>query len=476
MTKYSNKDYNFFRENYPEFRYNSFEYKYSPQTQTLKVEFDFRAEELSFNPSINYKNVQKNQFESISKPVLENILFHIGLVELPSYWKTVCSPNIVIKAGNLNQNQIDWWHNFYMQSMGEYFFVNKIDFTKKDFLKIQNESKQITNPKSQIFTKDLNPKNVVSTVGGGKDSITALETIKRTNLRPISFLLNPIHVIKKTVETSETDYTVVERNFDKKVIELNKQGYLNGHTPFLAVISFISLLENIFIDAKHTAVACEKSANEGNIEYRGRTINHQYDKTFEFENLFREYAKEYLIEEYNYFSILRPLYEIQIAKIFSKFKKYFSKFSSCNINFIQKNLDLEKIQWCCKCPKCTFIFLIIYPFAGHTDTLKIFKENLLKKESLIPTLEELVGERHHKPLECVGTVEESILALHLCVEESRRISGSESWPFIKFYNRRIKSKYNNFEELKKKFLENWDPNHNLPKEISKILREETLNE
>lgn len=63
----------------------------------------------------------------------------------------------------------------------------------------------------------------------------------------------------------------------------------------------------------------------------GEKVNHQYSKTYEFENDFAEYSKKYLKANVKYFSFLRPLNEMQIAKIFSRYTKYHKVFKSCNV-------------------------------------------------------------------------------------------------------------------------------------------------
>jgi hypothetical protein len=146
----------------------------------------------------------------------------------------------------------------------------------------------------------------------------------------------------------------------------------------------------------------EKSSDEENIKYKEENINHQYSKTFDFENKFREYNLKYL-SNINYFSFLRPIYDLQIAKIFSKFNKYFSVIRSCNVG--QKTNT-----WCCKCPKCLSTFILFYPFLKE-DTMKIFGKNLLEDKELNPILDALINDSVVKPFECVGTREEIKLAL-----------------------------------------------------------------
>jgi hypothetical protein len=66
------------------------------------------------------------------------------------------------------------------------------------------------------------------------------------------------------------------------------------------------------------------------------------------------------------------MYEYKIAEIFSKQKDFFNVFSSCNNNFkIEKDVLINK-NWCCKCEKCCFVFLILSNFIEIEELEKIF--------------------------------------------------------------------------------------------------------
>ena len=82
-------------------------------------------------------------------------------------------------------------------------------------------------------------------------------------------------------------------------------------------ITDLTYLVAFLIGKKYVALSNEDSANESNIV--GEKINHQYSKSLEFENDFRWFTKNYLTDKIEYFSLLRPLNELQIMKIFTKY-------------------------------------------------------------------------------------------------------------------------------------------------------------
>ena len=105
-----------------------------------------------------------------------------------------------------------------------------------------------------------------------------------------------------------------------------------------------------------------------------------------------------------YFSLLRPLMEIQIAMLFARSKQYHKVFRSCNAGSKQG-------IWCCECPKCLFVYIILLPFLSEEELVDIFGENLLNKESLDLYFRELTGIEENKPFECVGTRKEVLVSL-----------------------------------------------------------------
>jgi len=207
----------------------------------------------------------------------------------------------------------------------------------------------------------------------------------------------------------------------------------------------------VIFDYKYIALSNEKSSNEGNIEYLGKIINHQWSKTEEFENKFREYSKKYLAREVEYFSYLRKYYEIQIAKLFAKNKKYFKVFLSCNEAY--KTLSGAKKptkKWCCNCSKCLFAFAILYPFLTEKEIIKIFGKNLFENKNLLPIMQELIGERNFKPFECVGTIKESLVAFYLSFKKQK----SKQLPVLmEYFKNYILPKNNNIEKEAKEFID-----------------------
>ena len=334
--------YNELRNKYDTFIYDSYEIE--ELENTTKITYNFIVPSLTqYKPTLE---VKKFKIDSFTK----NLIFHIGLVELVSYWKTTCSKNVIIKAGYINKEQIEFFKKLYFYGLGELFYTNGITPNYDDFINIKCELKEqnIEIP-NYVGNGNLIP------IGGGKDSNVTLEIMKSDFEDNLCFIINPKQVTLSCAQTagySNEKIVTVKRTIDKNLIELNKQGFINGHTPFSALVAFLSYFNAYITGKKYILLSNESSANESNVD--GTKINHQYSKTYEFECDFNEYTKKYFKIDIKYFSLLRPLSEYQIAMLFSNYEKYHEIFKSCNVGSKK-----EPWHWCCSCPKCLFVYIIL---------------------------------------------------------------------------------------------------------------------
>ena len=114
-----------FRKEYPRFFYRG--YSTEETLNELKLTYTFEIEGLSeFTPTWTFPKNGNTQIKWSEDPLMKKMIFSLGMVELVSYWKITCSPQVVIEAGTLNEDQILWWKDLYFNGLGEFFYVNKI--------------------------------------------------------------------------------------------------------------------------------------------------------------------------------------------------------------------------------------------------------------------------------------------------------------------------------------------------------------
>lgn len=448
-----------FRNKYKEFYYNSFNLR--EDNEAIYMEFEFEIPNLAiFKPTTKILKKQM-ELKSIDSFQAKNMAFNIGLIELISYWKCACCPQIVIKCGYINNEQIKWWKKLYFYGLGELFYTNNIHNTIEDFVTIKCEKE-----KNELEYGELNKdsEGYIVPIGGGKDSIVTLETLEFNKKEDYCLIINPKPVTLECAKIAGIDNNhIIEiyRTIDKKLIDLNKEGMINGHTPFSAMLAFTSYFVAYLLSKKYIALSNENSANESNV--LGEKVNHQYSKSFEFEKDFEEYSNKYLKAPVKYFSFLRPLNELQIAKIFSKHEKYHKVFKSCNVG--SKG---EEWKWCCNCAKCLFAYIILSPFLYKEKLLNIFGEDLFEKKELLDIFNQLTGNGDVKPFDCVGTFEEVNYAICKTIENIEL--NEEKLPYLLDYYK------NNFQSVDTSIdiTKRYNNENNLTDEQNEILRKEVL--
>ena len=362
---------------------------------TLSLAFDFSLDDrYHFRPTLEIPARSVFDWDGIPVEQLEALGFQIGMTELVCYWKIACPKRVMVKPFALTDTQKAFWKKLYYNGLGEFLYLNSIAVSENDLMQIESVGNQ---PFVRVDLP-LNERTLVP-VGGGKDSVVTLECL-RGEMPVIPLIVNPRGATLNCVKTAgygENEFIVINRTLDPTMLKLNAEGYLNGHTPFSALLAFISVLVAFGSRSKYIALSNENSANESTVP--GTNINHQYSKSIEFERDFRKYVTENVNDNVQYFSFLRPLSELQIAKLFAQCEAYHPVFRSCNVGS-------KTDSWCGHCPKCLFTWIILSPFLSKEQLVAIFGKDLMADESLKPVYDELNGTAAVKPFECVGTVEE----------------------------------------------------------------------
>ncbi|MBQ9472843.1 MAG: UDP-N-acetylmuramoyl-L-alanine--D-glutamate ligase [Bacteroidales bacterium] len=395
--------YKSLRQQHKLFTYESFSYKFDSEGMCMSFNFSV-GDTIHFRPTAR---IPRRNFlaESLPGEVADLLVFNIGMIELISYWKCLCPPTVRIVPCKLCDEQLAFWRKLYYNGLGEFFYTNGIKATEQDFMKIECTG-----------TRDMGPVDItlgngyLVPVGGGKDSVVSLELLREANVPMRPLIMNPrgaTTLCAQRAGFSPDDTLVVNRTLDSTMLELNRQGCLNGHTPFSAMLAFYTLLAAALSGERNIALSNESSANEATIP--GTKVNHQYSKSLEFENDFRAYVATYISSSFNYFSLLRPLSELQIAMLFSRHSKYFDVFKSCNAGSKQ---DI----WCGKCAKCLFAYIILSPFIEPPTLQGVFGKDLLDDPDLAAYFDDLTGRSESKPFECVGTIDEVNTALAMTID------------------------------------------------------------
>ncbi|MBY8872512.1 hypothetical protein K7640_11775 [Micromonospora sp. PLK6-60] len=338
---------------------------------------------------------------------LERVLELLHVVAGVSYYKAAAPRRLVLPTP-LNAAAVELVTAVYTKGLAEYAYRNQLPHVLQLRPEVPTGS---VAPAAPLDNSDRRP---LSAVGGGKDSIVTLEALRRAGFDPVPFSVNPNHVIVSVNEASGLPALAARRRIDPVLFDLNAAGARNGHIPVTAINSLIAVATAVLHGLGPVVMSNERSASDPNLVWDGHEINHQWSKGVEAEGLLRAALAEHAGLTEPYFSLLRSLSELHIARLFAAIDRYDAVVTSCNAAF---KLRDPSERWCRNCPKCRFVFLAMAPFMPRERVVGIFGGDLLADETQLPGYRELLGVDGHKPFECVGEVEESVVALSLLAEQ-----------------------------------------------------------
>lgn len=430
---------------YQSFIFDAFEFDESSREIRLHYSLD---DDVTFMETITLpQHIELNT----SHPDLNDALFALHLIGGISYYKTCLPKTIEIRSGALTESQAQFWNEVYENGLGEFFYRNDIDFrglirfpsSQKSEVSDREKNAQSPKPKAQSSIKPLVP------LGGGKDSLVTVELLRSEGFDMTLLRVGQNPLIDTMAQETGFPLLNIKRALSQELFKLNEQGALNGHVPITAYISFLSIVIALLTDRTHVIFSNEESANVGNVEFHGKEINHQWSKSLAFERMFREYVGTFVTRDVDYFSLLRPLSELKIAEIFARYPTYLPLVTSCNSNWKiggrQKKEDIRRKNgtnppdhfhlpssvlpptgnWCCRCPKCAFVFALFAAFLPRKDLMHTFGKDLFEDAALLPLYRELLGLENFKPFECVGTPEETAAAF-LLAHDRGEFEGSKA--------------------------------------------------
>jgi len=381
-------------------QYNEFvfdDYRYDPARSTLSLCYGYPGGP-RFEEQLIFDFVPR-QLSPAAGEVLDRIFRLILLLSGVSYYKAFIPKVLTCRAFELDERTAEFLQKFYEKGLAEFAFRNGVSL--RGHLRFQSSSAPAPTP----ITVDL-PRRTCVPVGGGKDSIVTIECLRQDGEPPMLFSLGDAEPIAACIAAAKLPFIRVHRRLDAGLVKLNVAGALNGHVPITGILSAIALAGAMMSGCNALAMSNEHSASAPNLSLDGVEINHQYSKSLEFERDFAQYVEDFVSPSIRYFSLLRPLSEIEIARRFAKYREYFGVFRSCNTAFRQAR-EARGRHWCCNCPKCRFVFLALSPFVAKPDLIEIFGCNLLDDEIQRDGFAELCGLRAIKPFECVGETHES---------------------------------------------------------------------
>ncbi|MCC4595244.1 endonuclease domain-containing protein [Xanthomonas campestris pv. phormiicola] len=327
----------------------------------------------------------------------------LHLIAGVSYYKAAVPPRIEIDDYALDAGTAALLDSVYLHGLGEFAYRNGLDLRER----IRFPATAVDEQGAAAL--GLRAHALVA-IGGGKDSLVSIEALRAAGVEQTVAWIGGSQLIRACAERTALPTLNIGRALAPELFELNRQGAWNGHIPVTAVNSAILVFAALLHDAGQVVFSNEHSASYGSQIAGTGEVNHQWSKGWAFEQAFGAHVQRYVAADLRYYSLLRPLSELAVARQFARNDHYDAHFSSCNRNFHILG-ERPAHRWCGVCPKCHFVFLALAPFMPKTRLVRIFGRNLLDDAAQAPGFDALLEFQDHKPFECVGEGRESRAAM-----------------------------------------------------------------
>lgn len=345
-----------------------------------------------------------------------NLLRALHLALGISYYKSFI-PSVIEQPYKMSDLEAEFWNTVYAKGLGEFLYKNKISASQLAKFRAQDGIVYESGKSSELGSK------AILGIGGGKDSIVAGELLKEASLSIEGFVMATGEVLGQTKEVAQAmqvDLLVVNRHIDKQILEINQlSGAYNGHVPVSLIFALVGSMLAVSNNTKYVIVANEASSSIPQATWENSEINHQWSKSIEFERLFQDYLHAYVDKNLHYFSAIRPLSSVVVAKIFSNYEKYFEIFTSDNSLFKINPNEREHPRWSRSSSKSLSSFILLSPWISKEDMMRIFGHNFLDDANLEQLFLDILGATENSVLDCVGTPEELRYSLAETIEQGK---------------------------------------------------------
>jgi len=319
-----------------------------------------------------------------------------------SYYKAAVPEQVRIDSYSIDADTAALVETVYLNGLGEFAYRNGLNLRGRFRLPVDGE----TFNAPAVGLRE----HALVAIGGGKDSLVSIEALRTLGIAETVTWIGGSQLIRACAERTGLPMLNIGRTLAPELFELNRQGAWNGHIPVTAVNSAIMVLAALLQGVDQVVFSNERSASYGSQIPGTGEVNHQWSKGWAFEQAFGEHLEKHVAADLHYYSLLRPLSELAVARQFARTDFYDAHFSSCNRNFHILG-ERPVNRWCGVCPKCHFVFLALAPFMPKTRLVRIFGRNLLDDLEQAGGFDALLEFQDHKPFECVGEGRESRAAM-----------------------------------------------------------------
>lgn len=428
---------------------------YNVDTSRSIVSFTYKVELISgkvktYTDRLYLKDVTPELWEKVPRAVLEPTLQALLIMLGMNYWTVFPTRNMRIEGFTLTREQAQFWDSLYLNGLAEYFYLMKMDF--RDLIAFPYDDSAIA-PTPGRFEP---PARALLLNGAGKDSILSAELLKEANMPFDFFAFSPSLAHERIGKLVGAKTISVTRRRDPRINLIAISHGVSAAYPSVSTFTFIAVLLAELLGYDSIIFSNERSADVGNLSYRGLPVNHQWCKSSEAEKITNDYIQRFITPDISTSSLLRDYSELEIMRRFVRYPQYLHSVTSCNGYFCYSRLEqlfLRTPYWCKECPKCVFLFACFAAFLPKKEVVKIFGANLYAKRHHLPLIRRILGIEGFKPLDCVGEPEEMILAMH----QAARRKEYANTPAMRLFEEHFPPGYDFDEIAQKVFTDKQNP-------------------
>ena len=326
----------------------------------------------------------------------------LHLIAGVSYYKAAVPGEIRIEGAPIDAATAALLDTIYLNGLGEFAYRNGLDLRGR--IRFPHAGDAPAAPALGLREQAL------VAIGGGKDSLVSIEALREAGVAQTVTWIGGSQLIAACAAQTGLPTLNIGRQLAPQLFDYNRQGAWNGHIPVTAVNSAIMAFAAVVLGVDQVVFSNERSASYGSLIPGTGEVNHQWSKGWAFESAFGAHLKSQVAADLQYYSLLRPLGELSVARQFARGDRYDAHFSSCNRNFHILG-ERPTSRWCGVCPKCHFVFLALAPFMPKPRLVGIVGRNLLDDPAQAAGFDALLEFQDHKPFECVGEGRESRAAM-----------------------------------------------------------------
>lgn len=383
-----------------------------------QVVMRFSLDDLVFSTSYWYPDLDLIDLEArVGRLVLERLLVHAALFECNKLASLrVQRLSLGCYAHHHTRALEQLWTTIFDKVWAQWRYENQLPFEPAP----RFDSTPVADTSAPVM-RDVHSEQVLLFCGGGKDSLVSMKLLERAGIPFASFAYSSsvygpaaaqFRLLEGLLERGTPrrchQMRVQDDFFDAPVLELfgpthGVQTITAAETPS-SIFAVLPLL--LSRGYSHAVLGNEASANRGNLIWSitGEDVNHQWGKSVEAEALLDSYIRQNVVADVGVFSVLMPLHDVLIFELLRQDEGALHATHSCNV----------AKPWCRRCAKCAYVWLNCRAHLSEAPVEALFQEELLEVPENQGFFRDMMGLGEHTPFECIGQIEESRLALHLC--------------------------------------------------------------